>query len=127
MRPEVGHNALCERNNANPSNHDGRCISDAELKDECAEDFGGCWRQEFTVNGKPKLFNACHDNIEVYKARPCCTVRLMRWGCGCRRMPWHKVQGITCMLLKRRWLVPSCTRLYEMRSNEAHARVHVLR
>lgn len=52
-----------------------RCIPD--LKDECAEDHGGCWRQEFTVNGETKLFHACHDNIEVYKVRLCCIIIML--------------------------------------------------
>ena len=54
-----------------------RCIPD--LKDECAEDHGGCWRQEYTVNGETKLFHACQDNIEIYKARRRCIMELLRW------------------------------------------------
>lgn len=43
-----------------------RCI--ANIKDECAHDYGGCWRGDFTVNGQKKTYHACHDNIDIYKA-----------------------------------------------------------
>ena len=42
-----------------------RCI--ANIKDECAHDYGGCWRGDYTVNGKTQTFHACKDNIELYK------------------------------------------------------------
>jgi len=51
----------------NMAAHAARCIPD--LKDECAEDHGGCWHGDFTVNGESRTFHACKDNIDVYKAR----------------------------------------------------------
>ena len=42
-----------------------RCI--ANIKDECAHDYGGCWRGDFTVNGRTQTYHACHDNIDLYK------------------------------------------------------------
>ena len=42
-----------------------RCI--ANIKDECAHDYGGCWREDFTVNGRTQTYHACHDNIDLYK------------------------------------------------------------
>ena len=42
-----------------------RCI--ANIKDECAHDYGGCWREDFTVNGRTQTYHACKDNIELYK------------------------------------------------------------
>jgi hypothetical protein len=45
--------------------HAFRCI--ANIKDECAHDYAGCWRDDFTVNGQKKTFHACKDNIALYK------------------------------------------------------------
>ena len=42
-----------------------RCI--ANIKDECAHDYGGCWRGDFTGNGRTQTYHACHDNIDLYK------------------------------------------------------------
>ena len=44
-----------------------RCI--ANIKDECAHDYGGCWREDFTVNGRTQTYHACHDNIDLYKVQ----------------------------------------------------------
>ena len=32
-----------------------RCI--ANIKDECAHDNGGCWREDFTVNGRTQTYS----------------------------------------------------------------------
>ncbi|KAK9804195.1 hypothetical protein WJX72_000406 [[Myrmecia] bisecta] len=42
-----------------------QCIEN--IKDECADNEGGCWTGEFTVNGKKKLVSACQDNLAEYK------------------------------------------------------------
>ena len=43
-----------------------RCLKD--LEDECASsDHGGCWHQDYTVNGKTKTYSACKDNLEQYQ------------------------------------------------------------
>ena len=45
-----------------------RCLKD--LEDECASsDYGGCWHQDYTVNGKTKTYSACKDNLEQYQVR----------------------------------------------------------
>ena len=31
------------------------------------------------MNGETKLYHACQDNIEIYKARSCCITRLVCW------------------------------------------------
>lgn len=45
-----------------------RCI--ANIKDECAHDYGGCWRGDYKVNGRAQTYHACKDNIQLYKV-PC--------------------------------------------------------
>lgn len=47
--------------------HARRCI--ANIRDDCAHDYAGCWRGDFNVNGKSQTFHACKDNIELYKVR----------------------------------------------------------
>ncbi len=44
-----------------------RCVTD--IPDECANNFGGCWHDDYKVNGNKKTFSACQDNLEMYKVR----------------------------------------------------------
>lgn len=68
-----------------------RCI--ANIKDECAVDYAGCWRGDFTVNGKSKTFHACKDNIAAYKvSRP--PLLLLRWQTLLRTFPYIAPQGV---------------------------------
>ncbi|CAK0785896.1 hypothetical protein CVIRNUC_009109 [Coccomyxa viridis] len=55
----------CERCACKDTKGGYECI--ANIKDECAHDYGGCWRGDFTVNGRTQTYHACHDNIDLYK------------------------------------------------------------
>ena len=41
------------------------CIPD--IKDECAADYGGCWRKTYTIKGARTVVHACHDRIKEFK------------------------------------------------------------
>lgn len=50
-----------------PGSANYECLKD--LEDECASsDYGGCWHQDYTVNGKTKTYSACKDNLEQYQS-----------------------------------------------------------
>lgn len=42
-----------------------RCITD--IPNECASNYGGCWHQDYKINGKKTTINACRDNIDIWQ------------------------------------------------------------
>ncbi|EIE18502.1 hypothetical protein COCSUDRAFT_49231 [Coccomyxa subellipsoidea C-169] len=55
----------CERCACKDTYGGYECI--ANIRDDCAHDYAGCWRGDFKVNGKSQTFHACKDNIALYK------------------------------------------------------------
>lgn len=43
------------------------CSCIADLKDECAQNNGGCWQADHWVGSKKVHFSACQDNIQAVK------------------------------------------------------------
>ena len=95
-----------------------RCLKD--LEDECASsDHGGCWHQDYTVNGQTKTYSACKDNLEQYQVHimqlspnmqflsnmqvlflSCCLLQLMCLDVVLKSLLWHVTSNITLLLTR---------------------------
>lgn len=64
-KSDMDEKCQCERCACHDTVGGYECIQD--IKDECGENYGGCWHKEFTVKGERKMFNACKDLLAAYK------------------------------------------------------------